>query len=289
MPTWIDFKMLRRLASATYVLCLIMLVFLVTHPSRGDEFQPFAGPKPLAVFIQTEPHTLAIGTETPRVAIYEDGNVIFVKRVDGRLAYYRATVNRETLAALRDDLKPVLALKEVKKSYNVRPGASSQPHALFYLSDGDRVVATRVYGLVAPRTRVGTYTEYPTDVEADVLPEALVKLHKQFCRLDFEDSKPWTPKYLKVMLWDYSNAPEPSIQWPQDWPALDSDRAMKKNEVYFVYLDGALLPKLRAFLASQNDRGAIEANGEKLTAVYRFTFPSEPLWREPLAATLEQE
>ena len=73
-----------------------------------------------------------------------------------------------------------------------------------------------------------------------------------------------------------------------DGASIGNPRAMKKNDVYFVYLDGKLLPDLRAFLASQNERGAIEANGQKLTAVCRFTFPSEPIWREPLAATLEE-
>jgi hypothetical protein len=32
--------------------------------------------------------------------------------------------------------------------------------------------------------------------------------------------------HVEVMLWDYSYAPDASIHWPKDWPALNSDRAM---------------------------------------------------------------
>ncbi len=81
------------------------------------------------------------------------------------------------------------------------------------------------------------------------------------------------------MLWDYSYAPESSIVWPKDWPSLESDRTTRRGQAYSIFLDGASLPKLREFLATQNQRGAVEVSGKKLAADYRFVFPGEPVWR----------
>jgi len=43
-------------------------------------------------------------------------------------------------------------------------------------------------------------------------------------------------------------------------------------------LDGSLLPKLRAFLATREERGAVEVDGKKMAASFRFAFPGEPVW-----------
>lgn len=40
---------------------------------------PVAEPTPVLVFIQTDPWKMVIGSDTPRVAVYDTGEVIFVK------------------------------------------------------------------------------------------------------------------------------------------------------------------------------------------------------------------
>lgn len=243
------------------------------------EFNPFDGPKPIVVFIESDPWLMVIGSDTPRVAIYDDGQMIFVKKVDGRLAYHHVTVDKETLAAFRDRLKPVLALKGLKRRYDVRPNVTDQPEAMFYLRDGDRQVTTRVYGLTADGAERRPSTAYPDGPEPDVPPTELLKLHKWLCSLDLRGGKEWTPKYVEVMLWDYSYAPDPSIQWPKQWPSLDSAGTIKRGEdQYSIFLDGAMLPELRKFLATRKEKGAVEVAGKKFAASYRRTFPGEPLW-----------
>jgi len=44
---------------------------------------PYAGPKPLAVWIQTDPWLWVIGSDVPRAVLCEDGELVFVK-VSGR-------------------------------------------------------------------------------------------------------------------------------------------------------------------------------------------------------------
>ena len=223
---------------------------------------------------------MVIGSDTPRVAIYDDGQVIFAKKVKDRRVYHHVALDKADLAKLSDRLKPVLALKDLKPNYNIRPNVTDQPEAMFYLRDGDRVAATSVYGLKAAGTALPAFTVFPNGPKPVVPPEQLLKLHTWLCSFDLPKSEEWTPKYVEVMLWDYSYAPDPSIHWPKEWPSLKSERAIKRGDSYSIYLDGALLPKLREFLATEREKGAVEVDGKKLAASYRFVFPGEPVWRK---------
>jgi hypothetical protein len=230
---------------------------------------------------------MVIGSDTPRVAVYENGDVIFVKRVNDRLVYHHVTLATDELEKVREQLKPVLALKDLKPGYNILPNATDQPQAMFYLRAGEREVATSVYGLMATGTKLPAYTEFPKGPKATVPPDELLKLHKWLCELDYPNSKKWTPKYVEVMLWDYSYAPDESIRWPEDWPSLNTERAIQRGDSYSIFLDGSLLPKLREFLVTRKETGAVEIERKKMAASYRFVFPGERAWREAFAEAVQ--
>lgn len=270
------------------ILIVIMVALRATYACAQAKFDPFDGPKPLVVFIQSNPWAMVIGSDTPRVVLYENGDVVFAKMVNDQLTYHHATLGKPELEKVREQLKPVWALNDLKSHYDIRPNVTDQPEAMFYLRDGERVVVTTVYGLMAPGTKLPGYFTAPESQEASRPPDELIKLHKWLCELDYPHSKEWTPKYVEAMLWDYSYAPDASIQWPKDWPALDSERAIQRGRMYSIFLDGAQLPELRAFLASRNAKGAVEIGGKKMAAAYRFTFPSERAWREAFAKADEQ-
>ncbi len=122
-------------------LLAIIVAFYLATVCAAAHFDPFQGPKPLAIFIQSDPWAMVIGSDTPRVAIYENGETIFAKKVNDRLA---------------------------------------------------------------------------------------------------------------------------------------------------IFLDGALLPKLREFLATRKPKSAVGIEGKKMAVSYRFTFPGEPAWRKAFAAAGEQ-
>jgi len=272
---------IRRLFALVAVLC-------VAGSCAAAGFDPFQGPKPLAVFIQSNPWAMVIGADTPRVAIYENGDVIFVKDTNGSLAYHYIALDEHQLEIVRARLKPVLALKALKLWYDLRPGMSDQPVAMFYLQDGDREVSTSVRGLTADYTKLPGYTKSTTGSRPAAPPAELIELHKWLCELDYANSKEWTPKYVQVMFWDYSYAPEASIHWPDAWPSLNSDRAKKGGDTFSIFLDGSMLPKVREFLATQNEKGAVEIGGKKMAASYRYTFPGERAWHKAFAQTAEE-
>ena len=248
------------------------------------EFNPFDGPKPIAVLIQTDPWAMVMGADTPRVAVYEDGAVIFLKQSGKSANYHRKDLSVAELADFKKRLIPTEHLKDFKCSYNLLPYVTDQPEALFYLRDGDHALATRVYGLKVAGTKLSAHTVLPGKQKPDALPDELVELHKFLCAVDYSDSQEWTPRYLEVMIWPYKYAPEVSIDWPKDWPGLDSKRSFRRGDSYSIFLDGSVLPELQKFLRSQKEKGAVEIGGKKWAVSFRSVFPSEPLWRKAFSA-----
>lgn len=262
------------------VVTILVSLGVVPSTSVCGEFNPFGVAQPIAVLIQSDPSALAIGEETPRVAVYKNGEVIFLKQVNKRAVYHHVRLDEAALDRFLDQIKPVLALNRLERQYNMTPNLTSQPITKFYFHNGEQGVATLVYGLMAPGTRLLAYTELPFGLEPVMPPKELLQLHSRLCQLDYPESQEWTPDYVKVLAWEYSYAPEPSIHWPQKWPSLSSDRTTKNGDGYSIFLDGSTLPELRRFLATRNEKGAIEINGKKMCAEYRFTFPGEPAWRK---------
>jgi hypothetical protein len=238
-------------------------------------FDPFHGDKPLAVLIQSDPWAMAIGSDTPRVAIYENGDVIFIKKIKGQAAYHKIILNKQELEAVRSRLQPIILLKDLKPSYSLRPNFTDQPTAKIYIRNGNREIAASVYGMTCSRESLPADTK----LSAGSPPTDLIKIHRWLCDLDYPRSHTWVPAYVEVMFWNYSYAPEASVQWPRNWPSLNSVRAIRHDDMYSLFLDGSLLPELRNFLSTRNTKGAVEISGRKMAASYRFVFPSEPLWR----------
>ena len=264
------------------LLAILFALCAAATAGTATDFDPFAGPKPVAVFIRTNPWLMAVGSDTPCVAIYENGDVIFQKTTDDEVTYRRITLDRNELKSVRERFAPLLAETELKPKYDLRPGASDLPEAKFYVRDGEREVATSVYGLLSGGAKLASRPGFKA-AKVSPPPDALFSLHAWLDTFDYPGSTPWTPQYVEVMLWDYAYAPDASILWPSDWPSLSSDRTIKRRSAYSIYLDGSLLPKLDEFLSTRKEKGAVEIEGRKMSATYRFAFPQEPVWLRAFA------
>jgi hypothetical protein len=255
-------------------LALFFLTLLLLASPAFAKFEPWAGPKPVAVFTEFNPWLMVIGSDTPRVVVYENGDVIFAKKAGDTYAYHSVKLAPAELTALEARWQSVFAHTPPPNGYEMSY-ATDQATAAFYLRNGDKTFRTSIYGWSC-RGR----TPAPANLKPEERPPAaLADLHKALCTLDYANSHEWVPKYVEVMLWDYSYAPNASIVWPNAWPGLDSPRALKRGDAWSIFLDGSKLPELRAFLAQQRDKGAVELGGKKWAADFRYTFPSEPMWR----------
>jgi len=220
-----------------------------------------------------------MGAETPRIAIYENGDVIYSRQVSKqkREVYFYAKLDFKALSDIADHLLPVVEGQEVKSSYSVT-NATDQGSALLYLRVDNKEVVTSVYGLNPENIDHGTQ-----EPGGDLIPVRLRQLYHYLFTVDFTESRTWHPAYVEAMLWPYDHAQDQSLHWPKTWPDLSFDRALKRTRGFSIFLDGSMEADLKKFLAGAPEGGAVEIDGKTWSMAWRPTFPSEPIWRKAFA------
>ena len=257
------------------LLCALGLLLAASGAAEPGAFSPHAGPRPVLVWIQTDPWAMVIGADTPMVSLYEDGALICVARGgDNSTVYLQKRLSVQDRDEMVRTIRTLGTFSGLKARYDVVSGVTDMPSTRFYLDlGGGPSIATEIHGLAlkdTPMTKV-------THRKVDQLPASLAALHKYLAAIPCEGA-PWIPEYIEVMLWPYEYAPDDSIHWPSDWPSLDSPRAMRRGDSYSIYIPGPSVDRLRAFLKTRKERGAVEVGGKKWAASYRYVFPSEPVW-----------
>jgi len=249
---------------------------------RSKTSDPFAGPKPVAVLLQTDPGLLLPDAETPVITIYEDGQVICLYREHGEPPiYFHKVLNRTELGAVKQKITSFGDYSQLKRFYDLAPSITGQPETRFYLDIDGTTLATAAYGLMLPETALPAPTATSQNGEkADRLPKSLSDLYEYLTHLRFEGWKPWTPKHLEVMIWPYDGTPAGIVQWPHGWPGLDSPQTKKRGDSYSIFLPGRDLARLRGVMETMRERGAVEIGGRSWAMTFRFVFPSEPIWQE---------
>ena len=252
------------------------LLLALTAVCSAKEIEPFAGPKPIAILLQENPWAAVMGAETPRIAIYENGEVIYSRGDPAQKgsAYFYAELSFPALADVLNHLKPVADLKNLKPMYNL-PDDNNQGASLFYLSVDGKVVVTSVYGLNPQDDREGFRVR-----TVGRIPDELRELYHYLLTIDFTESRPWRPAFVEAMIWPFEGDPDKTLVWPKAWPGLDSGRTKERKNGYSIFLDGSQRDELKDFLSGEKERDAVEINGKKWTVASRPAFPSEPVWRK---------
>jgi hypothetical protein len=251
--------------------CFIVF-FSLARLCPAEDFRPFDGPQPLLVAIETDPWAMVLGSDSPRVAIYENGDAVFVRGSGASQGYYFTRLAPSELNGLLQQARAAFGSQGLKHRYDMG-SATDQPMAKFYFYEAGSSMATEVYGLdCSPSSR------FQRKSDSGQPPQALLDLNKSLCGLDVADSKKWVPRYVEVMMWDYGYAPGRSAFWPKDWPGLNSPRTIKRGDAYSIFLDGTMLPKLQSFLRGIGQKSATVIDGKKMAVSYRYPFPSEPIW-----------
>src|SRR5262245_51100990 len=127
-------------------------VLLPAASASAGDFHPFDGPRPIAIYVELDPWADVLGADDPRVAVYEDGQVIYVTSEGRHLSYRTFTLDAAGLAKVNEAMAPVLALEDLKPHYDIAPDTTDQPEAMLYVRSGEREVTTSIYGLAAGQT-----------------------------------------------------------------------------------------------------------------------------------------
>lgn len=231
-----------------------------------------AEPRPIAGLLTIDPWSMVVGSDTPQFALYEDGQVIFLEEKEGG-EHVHMTAHL-TEAELTDVKAKLLSFVDepIPKKINLRPGWTDQPQThLFFDFDGHKVT-TSVYGLGTS----GVIGEAGGETKPDTPPAGLMALHQYMSEFQLARAQRWIPEQLEVMLWDYSYAPDTSIQWPSHWPGLNHPTTRKRGDTYSIFLPGEQEEALIAFLATRKEKGAVALAGKKWAMSYRRVFPA---WR----------
>jgi hypothetical protein len=249
----------------------LVIITLAAAVGASPTFDPYQGPKPIAVWVQTDPWLWVIGSDSPRAVLYEDGELVFAK-VRGRrdVVFRHRKLGPAELDAFKVRVAAAAGLSGVQGQYDLAPDITDQPETLLYARSGAHEVATRIYGVEAEDATLPA-------AEFQPVPKELHELHRLLATLADAGSTEWQPRYIEVMLSPLKQVPAVA-HWPSDWPGLKSDRAFKRQDQYSIYLDSGLKPKLDALLAQQNGRGGIELGGTVWGMRTRMAFPSERVW-----------
>ena len=217
--------------------------------------------RPLIVLLESDPWAMVIGPDSPRLALYNDGLVIY--RSDA--AFKSVKLNQLELSKFKASLN-IGALACVLGKYEASD-ATDQATETIFVGRGGNLGRVSVYG--AP--------------EVPAVPAVVISAYERLTKFDHPTAGDWIPASVEVMIWPYEYAPEASVIWPKQWPGLNSPKAAKRGEGYSIYLPATEYPRLIELLKSRKEKGAIEIGGKKWAADVRFPFPHEEEWMTDLA------
>ena len=107
------------------------------------------------------------------------------------------------------------------------------------------------------------------------IPKQLSEIHDFVLGFDNDNAVSWIPDKIEIMLSDYSHSPETPLKWPNNWPDLNSPRAVtRQGGVTSIYLDKKYFADLKKLLKKRKEKQAIEISGRKFYAEYRFPLPN---------------
>jgi len=257
---------------------LLLLSLLLSLPGAdAAPFQPFDGPRPLAVLIETSPWRMVLCADPPKFVLYEDGQVIYRKDVpDAPTRYLWKRLTPQELQRLKATLAGFGPFRHVDKLLELAD-ISDQPETKLYLNFDQTRLATTVYGM-------NVFKRSPEDGRSAVaLPLSVRRLYVYLAALELPGATPWTPAYVEAMAWDYSYATQASIAWPRQWPGLHAPTTIRRADMYSIFIPGTQKDALAAFLATQRAQGAVDIDGKKFSVSVRSVFPGEPVWRQAFA------
>jgi hypothetical protein len=224
--------------------------------------QPGPRAEPLLVLIEYDPWAMVIGSDSPRLVLYDDGVVIY--RKEG--GYRALRLEPDDIAAALASLKPE-AVGRLAGSY-VASSWTDQPTTDILLRTGSTYARVSVYG------------SFRSDGVRAALPSEIVDLYQRLSEFDRPDASAWLPAFVEVVIWPYEYAPDESIVWPEDWPGLSHASTLARGDGYSLYVPSAEYTRLRDFLRTRQQKGAVLVGDRKWAAQIRLPFPKEERWME---------
>lgn len=248
---------------------------------EAADVDPHAGSRPVAVLIETDPWLNVIGSDTPVLAVYKDGQVLCKKTKRGNSLLFHTQLSRDSLEQIKKRLTTLGNYSTLKSFYQLAPLASDMPQVQIYLSVDGLDFVTTINGLRLPDDPVIDPSAFVGEHKPDTLPKLIDELCLYLTSLGPNEAEIWEPENVEVLFWGFDNALK-SFDWPADWPVPDSLSQPKQGDLFRVSLPGKDLPRLRKILANFNGDAAVTMGGYKWSVAWRYSFPCEEVWNKAL-------
>jgi hypothetical protein len=220
-------------------------------------------PHPLIVMLTANPWLMVVGSDSPAFALYSDGTAIFRTKAGLESTKLNQAQMAELVGAFENPDLAALA-----GGYHVANSTDQPSNELL------------VYGNNVP-FYISVYGSLDDEAVRAKLPVAITEAFDRLRNFQASSARAWLPDKVEVMVWPYEYAPDRSIVWPQAWPRLNDSTTRRRGNSYSIFLNSTDLPALKAFLASSQEKGAVEIDGKKFAASVRLPFPHESLWMAP--------
>lgn len=243
---------------------LFLFIFLFIGHSSFGQFTDTAFGKPIFWYCVSNPWGMFMGAEGPPFILYDNGKILFWKN----RAYYLIQLDEDEKTQLISELNLTDTLFQKSRFYNAtNPGpnneiiATDNPSYSVFINF-DTLVRVSVYGYISSR-------QYRKRFPAQVL-----NIHDFILNFDDDKSTRWIPDKIEVMLSNYSHSPDTPIQWPANWPDLNSPDTRRQNGyVTSIFLDKKHFNQLKKLIKKRREKQAFEINGHEFFIAYRFPIP----------------
>ncbi len=229
---------------------LLVVLLLSVSLARADEI--------LISLYEHDPWRMVIGSDSPTFILYSEGQVIFWNTKQKK--YQSAILSQDDI---EDELTKVQMLTALESEYSLS-NWTDQPTQVLTFNTGSSIKKISVYGNLRKQEEV-----------RGKAPKKLLASFDYFTSYSRSGSQDWNPSYIEVMIWPYEYAPEKSVIWPNGWPDIKSNNTKKRGDSYSIYLPYKYYDEFKKFIATRNEKGAVEINGKKWAVSTRIPFPHE--------------
>ncbi|MBY0481100.1 MAG: hypothetical protein K2Q21_07080 [Chitinophagaceae bacterium] len=243
---------------------LLIFIFLFIGLSSFGQIGDTSFGKPIFWYRISDPRAMFMGAEGPLFILYINGKILFWKNG----AYNLTQVEEGEKTQLISELNLTDTLFKKSRFFNA---TISAPNGEILATDNpsysvfvklDTLVCVSVCGYVSSKDYRKRF------------PSQVLNIHNFILNFDAEKSIKWIPDRIEIMLSDYSHSPDIPIQWPTNWPNLNSPDTRKQGSyVTSIFLEKKYLNQLTELLKKRREKQAFEINGKKYFIGYRFPIP----------------
>jgi hypothetical protein len=241
---------------------IIIIFFLFSLTSFGQHYNEKYG-QPLVVLIETDPWLMVIGSDVPRFALYENGQIIYRKLIDKRYKYFEVKNDKAKTQSIIKTFGITDGLMKQPDYITASNGTDQPTNILLLVFDTIRQI--KVYGNLA----------YPKSDARTKTPKDFLSVYDNIVQFDDNAASEWLPDTIEVMATKYSYSPEKPLKWNSEWGDINSATTVKRNEdLYSIYIDKKYFDEFIKLLRSLSQKQGVEINGEKYSLTYRLPFPN---------------